>query len=148
MEAHLPGIDKVITKNGEQSLADAVDGYKFVAIYFSAHWCPPCRNFTPMLCQFYEEVNKDGAKNLQVIFVTSDKDEAAFQGYYETMPWTAVSFDADKQTIKQQHGVQGIPMLPIFKADGTKIEENGRGTVHQNQAGGTQAAALETWGAK
>ena len=93
---NLPGINEVITKDGNKALSEVIDGYKFYAIYFSAHWCPPCRNFTPMLCQFYEEVNKDGAKNLQIIFVTSDKDDAAFQSYYETMPWTAVSFDADR----------------------------------------------------
>ena len=39
-------------------------------------------------------------------------------------------------------------MLPIFKADGTKIEENGRMTVHQGQAGGTHAEVLEAWGNK
>ena len=25
-----------------------------VLYYFSAHWCPPCRQFTPMLKDFYE----------------------------------------------------------------------------------------------
>jgi nucleoredoxin len=24
-----------------------------LAIYFSAHWCPPCRSFTPILSKFY-----------------------------------------------------------------------------------------------
>ena len=27
---------------------------KVVAFYFSAHWCPPCRGFTPVLKKFYE----------------------------------------------------------------------------------------------
>ena len=25
-----------------------------VCFYFSAHWCPPCRGFTPILKSFYE----------------------------------------------------------------------------------------------
>ena len=26
---------------------------KILCFYFSAHWCPPCRNFTPILADFY-----------------------------------------------------------------------------------------------
>ena len=88
----LPGVENVITKDGEQSLASALEGFEYVAVYFSAHWCPPCRNFTPLLCQWYEEVNKAG-KVCQIVFVTSDKDDAAFKGYFETMPWVAVPFE-------------------------------------------------------
>ena len=62
------------------------------------------------------------------------------------MPWTAVPFEADRQSIKQLHGVQGIPMLPIFTSDGKKIADNGRQDVHQGQAQGTHAAVLEAWG--
>ena len=35
--------------------ADALGG-KVVAVYFSAHWCGPCRNFTPQLSALYAQV--------------------------------------------------------------------------------------------
>ena len=142
----LPGLTEVIVdKDGnKKNLAEVLEGYEFVGIYFSAHWCPPCRGFTPMLAQFYEEVNKDG-KVFEVIFVTSDRDEASFKEYFNTMPWKAAAFDVDRGTIKQKHGVQGIPMLPVFKKDGTRLVENGRSDVHQAQAEGKQADLIAKW---
>jgi len=31
---------------------------EIVCLYFSAFWCPPCQNFTPVLKDFYLKVNK------------------------------------------------------------------------------------------
>ena len=95
MQANLPGVQNVITKDGEMPLANALEGAEFVAIYFSAHWCPPCRGFTPVLSEFYNEINKDG-KKVEVIFVSSDQDEAAFKDYFSEMPWKATSFEVDR----------------------------------------------------
>ena len=45
MQAKFQGIDQVITKDGQKQLSDILQGadLKYVGIYFSAHWCPPCR---------------------------------------------------------------------------------------------------------
>merc|ERR1712199_73167 len=60
----------------------------YVGLYFSAHWCPPCRQFTPMLVDAYKKHLK--AKNLEVIFVSADKSPQEFAEYYGTMPWLAI----------------------------------------------------------
>ena len=33
---------------------------KTIGIYFSAHWCPPCRAFTPVLVEFHNEMSRQG----------------------------------------------------------------------------------------
>lgn len=97
-----------------------------------------------MLSQFYDEVNRDG-KKLEVIFVSSDQNEDAFKDYFGSMPWKATSFDVDRAAIKTMHGVQGIPMLPLFKADGTKVSDNARMDVHNAQNDGKAMECMETW---
>eukprot|EP00362_Geleiidae_sp_MMETSP1317_P001610 CAMPEP_0201281072 /NCGR_PEP_ID=MMETSP1317-20130820/1206_1 /ASSEMBLY_ACC=CAM_ASM_000770 /TAXON_ID=187299 /ORGANISM="Undescribed Undescribed, Strain Undescribed" /LENGTH=68 /DNA_ID=CAMNT_0047589963 /DNA_START=32 /DNA_END=238 /DNA_ORIENTATION=- len=62
--------DSFLGREGEVS-ADQVCGADLVAIYFSAHWCPPCREFTPILANFYNEAKAAGHK-LEVIFVSRD----------------------------------------------------------------------------
>merc|ERR550537_841046 len=42
------------TKSGKKETAEVVKAKKFVLVYFSAHWCPPCRGFTPVLSEAYK----------------------------------------------------------------------------------------------
>merc|ERR1719213_514854 len=75
--------------------AAALPGKGAVALYFSAHWCPPCRGFTPKLAEWYK---KDlSAKGLEVVFVSSDKSEDEFMSYFEEMPWLALDYSDRKR---------------------------------------------------
>ena len=60
-------------------------------MYFSAHWCPPCRGFTPVLAEKYKAW-KDANENIEIVFISSDRDEASFGDYYNEMPWLALDF--------------------------------------------------------
>ena len=42
----------------------------YYAFYFSAHWCPPCRAFTPKLVEFYN-AQEGKKKNFEIIFVSN-----------------------------------------------------------------------------
>ena len=35
---------------------EVLNNKELVLFYFSGHWCPPCRRFTPMLKEFYEQL--------------------------------------------------------------------------------------------
>ena len=101
----------------------------FFGLYFSAHWCPPCRNFTPKLKNFYEVVNKN-QKQIEIIFVTSDKSEAEFNGYFGSMPWISIPFkDESIDNLKQTFEVMGIPTFLVFNSEGKLIDDKARTTV-------------------
>eukprot|EP00878_Enallax_costatus_P044465 GHUV01053103.1.p1 GENE.GHUV01053103.1~~GHUV01053103.1.p1 ORF type:complete len:175 (+),score=11.38 GHUV01053103.1:78-527(+) len=55
---------------------DALKG-KHVGIYFSAHWCPPCRAFTPQLANTYTKLKKDGI-DFEIVFVSMDRGQEQF----------------------------------------------------------------------
>ena len=45
---------KIITKTGETD-EKILQSAPVIAYYFSAHWCPPCRKFTPVLASLYNK---------------------------------------------------------------------------------------------
>ncbi|KAK3141564.1 hypothetical protein QOZ80_4BG0335500 [Eleusine coracana subsp. coracana] len=61
-------------------------------LFFSAHWCRPCRNFTPKLLQIYTNL-RNTSKNIEIIFVSLDHDESSFLDHFKGMPWLALRFD-------------------------------------------------------
>lgn len=90
---------------------------KYVAFYFSAHWCPPCRAFTPKLIEWYKEF-KPKHPNFELVFVSADQDEAAMKEYMTStgMPWPAVKYDQREDKAFTDLGSDGIPYLVLVDA--------------------------------
>jgi len=63
-------------------------------LYFSAHWCPPCRGFTPELDKFYKQIKKKVGDMFEIVFVSSDRSEEEWKNYFAEMPWLAIPFSA------------------------------------------------------
>mmetsp|Transcript_26297 Transcript_26297/g.53636 ORF Transcript_26297/g.53636 Transcript_26297/m.53636 type:complete len:150 (-) Transcript_26297:223-672(-) len=137
---------ELLTKEGLKPTAEALEGKTRIGIYFSAHWCPPCRGFTPKLAEFFTDAEaEDGS--LQIIFASSDQDEAQFAEYYDSMPWLAVPFSATEkiQALGSKFGVRGIPALHILDAaDGSVKDADGRATVGAYN-GSNLAKITGTW---
>ena len=78
------------------SADSALEGKKIVAFYFSAHWCPPCRAFTPMLKDAYEEYLEE-SEDLEIIFVSSDRTSDDMKSYMQEAhgKWLAVPHDSE-----------------------------------------------------
>lgn len=100
---------------------------KYILIYFSAHWCPPCRGFTPKLGMFYDSVNAT-EKKLEVVYISADRSEEQFNEYYEEMPWVAVPYSetARRNQLAQKFHIQGIPALFLVDQKGNVKKDNCR----------------------
>ena len=86
--------DNFINKDGNSIALESVKGEgKIIAVYFSAHWCPPCRNFTPKLAKFYNNVKQSQqGSRFELIFVSSDNTDKEFSEYLAEMPWYALPY--------------------------------------------------------
>ncbi|KAM1170794.1 hypothetical protein ACFX15_020681 [Malus domestica] len=118
----------VIGKDGTQiPVADLVG--KNILLYFSAHWCPPCRAFLPTLVEAYHEIKaKDDA--FEVIFISSDRDQDSFDEFFATMPWLALPFgDSRKAFLSRKFKVQGIPMLVAIGPTGQTVTREARNHI-------------------
>ena len=64
---------------------------EYIGVYFGAHWCPPSRSFTNVLREVYEKINEE-EKLFEILFVSFDGNEAAFERNYAEMPWLSLPY--------------------------------------------------------
>lgn len=109
--------------------ADSLTG-KIVGLYFSAHWCPPCRSFTPHLAQKYKEL-VDAGHPIEIIFVSSDSSEAEAHEYFSEMPWKMLAYESreEKDQLSKAYSVSGIPSLILLDESLKLITSNGRAAI-------------------
>lgn len=121
--------DFVISKYNPEVKVASLTG-KTVGLYFSGHWCPPCRKFTPKLKSVYDELKGRG-EDFEVIFVSSDRDQESFEEYYGSMPWLALPFNDNKSARSLSHyfDIEGIPQLVIIGPNGKTVTTDGRGLI-------------------
>lgn len=120
----------VIGKDGVQIPVSELKG-KVVLLYFSAHWCPPCRAFLPKLVDAYQEIKEKG-NALEVVFISSDKDQASFDEFFGGMPWLALPFgDSRKKFLSRKFKVTGIPKLVAIGSSGQTSTTEARDLVLQ-----------------
>jgi nucleoredoxin len=94
---------------------------KLIGLYFSAHWCGPCRKFTPQLVAYYNTVAA-AHPEFEIVFVSNDKTAAEMEGYVREaqMPWPVVAFEnAVKNGALDKYAGTVIPCLVV-------VDENGK----------------------
>ncbi|CAL1543825.1 unnamed protein product [Lymnaea stagnalis] len=137
--AHLEEIlgSELIGQDGSVVPVSSLTDVDLIGIYFSAHWCPPCRGFTPVLGDFYKKLRAAG-KKFEVVFVSSDRDQASCKEYYDSMPWLLLPYAERglKESLAEKYSIRGIPTLVLVDPkDGSTISSEGRNIVTADSDG-------------
>jgi nucleoredoxin len=128
--------EQLVTYEGKEVELSSLKGLT-VGIYFSAHWCPPCKAFTPELVEVYNAINKE-KKQFEIVFVSGDRGQEEFTDYFLTMNWLAIPYkDAKRrQVLAGKFDVQGIPAFVVIGPDGEILTKAGvRGIEESGVAG-------------
>jgi len=130
--------DLVSLRNGALGHFDdeELEKKKLIALYFSAHWCAPCRKFTPELVDYYNRVATQHPE-FEIVFVSFDKSQFAMETYMReaNMPWPAIDFQKlkGKDAIRKYAG-DGIPCLILVDATGKVISSTYAGAQYLGPA--------------
>jgi len=123
--------DLVQWHNGVVVHADdtALANKKLIAFYFSAHWCGPCRKFTPQLVDYYNRVAPQHPE-FEIVFYSLDKSPFAFETYMHeaNMPWLAIDYAKVKsKEVLAKNAGDGIPSLVLVDSSGNVISASHSG---------------------
>lgn len=113
----------LVDATGQAVKAEHLAKSKHVLLYFSAHWCPPCRAFTPELVKFYKSHENQG---MEVVFVSSDHSAAKQLEYMKElkMPWVAIRYDAIGESQLKKFCGRGIPCLVALDEHGAVYSDS------------------------
>jgi nucleoredoxin len=133
--------DSLILPSGATVPPSSLEG-EFLALYFSASWCPPCRKFLPILKKFYEE--NEG--RIQIVLMGQDRSPQSRAAYYEKaqMPWPSVPFGSSlPDELTAALGVLGIPALLVFDSEGELVRTDAIADILESPE-----SAIEKWEAR
>lgn len=96
---------------------------RYVAFYFGASWCGPCRAFQPELRRGHARLRAARAP-VEIIFVSDDSSCRRMAEYITAarMPWPAVACrDRDRLAWLQRARGKALPGLLVYRAEGTLV---------------------------
>ena len=122
--------DTFFDKEGNEYSASVLEHQKLIGLYFCAQWCPPCKNFTPVLKEFYDEIKSKAPQDLEIVYLSFDQTLEQYDAYKQEMPWKMIPYnDPRVKQFASQLGVNNIPSLLILRPDGTLLTKDARTDV-------------------
>ncbi|MEY2881198.1 MAG: hypothetical protein RLZZ15_3578 [Verrucomicrobiota bacterium] len=106
---------------------------EFYLVYFGAHWCGPCRAFSPDLVRAYTRLQQAWPGRFELIFISSDRDAGEQLNYVREvrMPWPVVKFSAlGRVAPLERWAASGIPNLVAVTREGEVLFHSYRGAEY------------------
>jgi nucleoredoxin len=132
--------DRLLTRKGQsKSTEELLSSKTAVGLFFTASWCTPCREFTPILSMVYRNMFLNQYKDLsmkdrmEIVMISLDRQENAFRDYHRQTPFLAMPFyDRQRvQELRSKYQVKTIPALVYLDSNGQVIEREGRRMVEK-----------------
>mmetsp|Transcript_58100 Transcript_58100/g.138222 ORF Transcript_58100/g.138222 Transcript_58100/m.138222 type:complete len:201 (-) Transcript_58100:221-823(-) len=82
----------LVTKDGSKPTDEVLANKNKVALLFAGQWCPWCRAFEQKLSDTMDKVNAAHANDTEVVYLSSDRDEAAFNEAAAKYGWPAMPY--------------------------------------------------------
>lgn len=105
---------------------------KYLLVYYSAHWCPPCRAFTPELVKWYNSASSQHAK-FDLIFYSNDRSEDDMLTYMTdtNMPWPALEYrKTHLRNVLSKYAGPAIPDLVLLDDKGNVVSDSFQGSTY------------------
>ena len=97
-----------------------------MAVYFGAHWVPPCRLFNDYIKQTYEAAGD----KLAVVFVSYDGNQEAMTDHLIKLPnkWSHIKLEDEVaiSSISSHLEADELPHVAILRPDGSIVTTDGR----------------------
>jgi len=93
-------------------------------VYFGAHWCPPCRAFSPQLVERYRQLKEQASGRFELVFVSNDRSRDEQAAYVKGlgMPWPVLKYSEIGNTpILENSAGPAIPDLVVLTRNGEMI---------------------------
>ncbi|NXC16798.1 NXNL1 protein, partial [Corythaeola cristata] len=110
---------------------DRVLENKVLLLYFGSGQCPRCRQFSPLLKDFFVRLTDpfyvERASQLGLVYVSRDETEEQQSAFLRSMPrrWLAVPFgDAFRRELELRFAVSEVPAVVVLKPNGEVIVGN------------------------
>ncbi|XP_042303556.1 nucleoredoxin-like protein 1 [Sceloporus undulatus] len=121
----------------ERELNRALEN-KVMLLYFGSSECPECKEFSPILKEFFvrltDEFYVERASQLVLVYVSLDETEEKQEKFLKTMPkrWLFLPFhDEFKRELELRFSVKTPPVVVVLKPNGDIITANAVEEIRQ-----------------